>query len=292
MLSITYFIFILYNAGMSKIEKPPVTIDTIPEVYEYYVNNPVDERVTRFGYGAFSAIFRSHVSLWSEDAEQYIEDSLADGKQFILAANHLNTYDQFLLSSLTYKVPSLEPLIGNTFIPAKTDLFQNSWLRWMVEQLGAIPAYRGKDFKDRADPRRVISKDGLLDISTMRIDFGQNMGIYPEQTRNKHEPHRVQELRRGIGEIACMTIANKDLIILPVGNVVGTATPKQRKLPKKLDYIRSEFYDFRNSRHAYIHIGDPIEGPFESPQEVMDVLAPAMQASVDEALRRQEAAAS
>ncbi len=274
---------------MSKIEKPPVNIDTIPEVYEYYRDNPVNERVTRFGYGAFSAVFRSNVSLWSEDADQYLEHRLAEGKQLILAANHLNTYDQFLLSSLTFKVPSFKPLIGSTFIPAKTNLFQNRPLRWAVEQLGAIPAYRGKDFKDRNDPRREVSKSGLLNVSRERMDNGQSMGIYPEQTRNRHEPHRVQELRRGIGEIACMTSANPNVIILPVGNVVGTKKPSSRTLPKVLDGIRNELYDFRNSRHAYIHIGEPIEGPFSSPEEIMDKLAPAMQASVDEAIRLQSA---
>lgn len=275
---------------MSKIEKPPVTIDNIPEVYDYYQNNPVNEHVTRFGYKAFSTIFRSTVSLWNENAGEYLDEQLESGKQLILAANHLNTYDQFLLASLTYKVDSLEPLIGNTFIPAKTNLFQNKPLRWAVEQLGAIPAYRGKDFKDREDPRRIISKDGLVRTSTMRIDGGQSMGIYPEQTRNRSDHHRVQDLRRGIGEIICMSTVKSNLIILPVGNAIGTIEPKERKLPKALKNVRSEFYDFRNSRHAFIHIGEPIEGPFDTPDEVMDILAPALQASVDEAIRRQAAA--
>lgn len=56
---------------MSKIKKPPVNIDNIPEVYEYYRDNPVNERVTRFGYGAFSAMFRSHEARHTQSRGQF-----------------------------------------------------------------------------------------------------------------------------------------------------------------------------------------------------------------------------
>lgn len=275
--------FVLYNAVMSNPNKPPVSIENIPEVYEHYQDNDIDPRITRFGYATFSAIFKTHVSLWSEDADEYLSGQISDGKQLILASNHLNAFDQSLLSPLTLMVESLEPLIGTTFIPAKINLFQNRQLRWAVEHLGAIPAYRGKDFDDRLDPRREIAKEGLLATSIERMNRGQHMGIYPEQTRNRRDPHTVQQLRRGIGEIAFRTTANPNIMILPVGNVVGTLEPKERKLPKAVRGLRSELYDFRNSRHAYIHIGEPIEGPFDSPDQVMQQLAPAMQASVDTA---------
>lgn len=284
-----------YNARMSNIERPPVSIETIPEVYDFYRDNQINERFANLAHRTFGRVFQSQISLWHPDAEHQLQEDLDCGAQVVLAANHLNAYDQYVVAALPTQLDCFgTALVGNTFIPAKINLFQKDPLRWAVEQLGGIPAFRGKDFRNVPEEEvaglRTDATDRLIATSVNRMDRGQHMAIFPEGTRNAEEPDRVQTLRRGIGEIACATSASDKLLILPIGMRYGQVLPADSNLPRAAKKIRSELYDLNNARRAYLHIGEPLRGPFGTPEEVCDALRPALQDSLDKAIEFQQAA--
>ncbi len=81
----------------------------------------------------------------------------------VVAANHLTNYDVF---PLQFVLP--RPI----FYMAKEELFRNSFMDWLLRQLGGFPVYRGaKDEWAMNHARRVLEN-------------GQVLGIFPEGTRS------------------------------------------------------------------------------------------------------------
>ena len=267
--------------------KPEVTIDNISAVYDYYRDNQVNLPFVKTAHWLLGkTIDDSQISFWSPEAEDYIQDRLNDGAQVIFAANHQSAFDQFILAGLPGQLDCLRPMIGKTFIPSKTELFNEAkWQRWAIEQLGAIPAYRGKDFPEADDARRAQAAELLFDVSVARILGGQHMAGFWEGTRNKEQPHVVQKIQRGIGEIVCRAQTDVDLLILPIGYVYDERQPDSFVLPKKL---RKPVATAFNYFHPTIHLGEPLEGKFDSPDQVVVQLRPAMQGSLDTAIEHQQ----
>lgn len=277
------------NAGMKENSLPTITNENIPEVYEYYRDNPVNKNFANFAHHLFSAVFRTDVSLWSKDAEEYIDDSLAQESRLILTANHRTEYDQYVIASLPIRVNSFKPIIGATFIPTKTELFRDDTKkykarRWAIDQLGAVPTYRAKDFEAEDDCNRKIATDLLLDVSIERINNGQHMAIFPEGTRNKEKPLEVQKIHRGIGEIVCRSAVADKVVILPIGIVYGDKVPNEDRRPRRVAKLEKGVTNVVNALSPTVHIGEPLVGPFDRPETVRSALLPALQKSVDTAV--------
>jgi 1-acyl-sn-glycerol-3-phosphate acyltransferase len=170
---------------------------------------------------------------------------------------------------------------GTTFIPSKTNLFKTKPLRWAVEQLGAIPAYRAKDFTEEQTKLRRYATDDLIDVSVHRLTNGQNMAIFPEGTRNTEKPNEVQRLHRGIADIVCRAQVDRDFLILPIGIAYGEDKPKGASLAKSL---KAHAVKIRNAWAPSVHIGQPLETPLSGPEELKANLQLALQESVNVAV--------
>ena len=267
--------------------RPEVTIDNIPEVYEFYGNNQINFPFVKVAHWLLAhTIDDSQISFWNLNAQDYLHNRITDGAQVIFAANHQSKFDQFILAALPGQLECLSPMIGKTFIPSKIEAYnQSKWQRWAIDQLGAIPAYRGVDFPTPDDPRRELAAELLFDVSVGRISNSQHMAGFWEGTRNKKQPYIVQKIQRGIGEIVCRAQADADLLILPIGYVYSEKNAENVKLPNKLARPYAEFY---NKFHPTIYIGQPLEGEFHNPVDVIEKLHPAMQLSLDKAIVRQK----
>lgn len=232
-------------------KRPKVTIENSELVYEHYSESAMNPRFARLAFHGFAKIFRSNIS-WSEGVQETVDEFLTSGGQLVLAANHLSDYDQFVLAALPIQERVLRPLIGTSFIPAKQPLFAKPGLRHAVDALGAIPVFRRKDAEHRGD-----ATDQYLQACTTRLQHGQHMAIFPEGTRNKTEPEKVQKLFGGLGKTVCGSMV-ENLLILPVGINFADGVRKPR-----------------------VHLGELVTPPFTEPELVTKQLEANLQASVD-----------
>jgi len=272
-----------YNGTMTNYEKPPVDALHVAEVYNFYKDNPVHEPFLKFAHYVLGKAMRSEISYWDDYGPTYLEESIQKGTGIVFAANHRTNNDQYVLAGLPAQVNELAPMQGTTFIPSKTNLFQVRPLRWAVEQLGAIPAYRAKDFTDDQSNLRRIATDDLIKTSVHRVSRGQHMAIFPEGTRNYEKPHEVQKLHRGVAEIVCRAQVERDFLILPIGIAYGTENAKNLGI---MSVITRPLIKLRNSWTPHVHIGEPLETPFSDTDEVRQQLQVALQESVDIAIEK------
>lgn len=250
--------------------RPKIDLDNSAEIYDYYRDHRPNKLANQIGHIGMSLVFRPTVS-YGSGAQSKIAQLLNSKTRIILAANHLRFNDQFIIASLAYRERTLRPMTGNTFIPIYKPV-----LRYGLDAMDAVPTFRAKDIlkpdgsvdEVKTLPRKLASKR-LIATAIARINDGNNMAIFPEGTRNDESdtnPNIVQKLAPGIGLIACGLDPSVNYALLPVGIFYGHEG-KQLKTTK-----------------PFVHIGQPIPGPFNTPDDVLQTLHPAMQSCVDQAV--------
>ena len=270
-----------YTVTMTNSEKPPVDAMNIAAVYDFYKDNEVNQPFIKFAHFVLGTAMRSEITYWDEEGPEILGDAIEQGKVIIFAANHRTNNDQYVLAALPAQIDQLESMQGTTFIPSKTDLFKSKPLRWAVEQLGAIPAYRAKDFTEEQAILRRYATDDLIDVSVHRLTNGQNMAFFPEGTRNTEKPNEVQKLHRGIADIVCRAQVDRDFLILPIGIAYGEDKPKGASITRPL---KASAIKIRNSWAPNVHIGQPLETPISGSDELKASLQLALQESVNVAV--------
>ncbi|MDP2712112.1 MAG: 1-acyl-sn-glycerol-3-phosphate acyltransferase [Solirubrobacteraceae bacterium] len=117
----------------------------------------------------------------------------ADGP-LIIASNHRSFMDPFVIGML---------LRRPTYFVAKTELFHNRFVAWLLSSLGAFPVERGHGDRDAMITARAI------------LERGDVVVIFPEGTRTR--PGALGAPKRGVGRLALETGAP----VLPVA-LIGT----------------------------------------------------------------------
>ncbi len=133
--------------------------------------------------------------------EVYGKENIPADNKYIVAANHLSTLDPPLVCSVMKR--------GVAYM-AKKELFDNPFMRWWLNWLGAFAVDREK-----------------LGVSTIRTVMGIKdtnwvLGIFPQGTRQ--EPGEISDITKGFASLAKTT----KCAILPVGI---TGTEQVRRLP-------------------------------------------------------------
>lgn len=250
-------------------KKPPVKLDNYEQVYNFYRDFTPSDRATKIGFRAMSLIAKPNIS-YDPGAEEAAKQLINSAAKVIVAPNHVNDKDQYVVSALAKSQDSLRSLVGKTFAPAKESLFQSKALRAGVEIMGAIPVFRAIDIKTN-DPYQLelqrSATDKFIDTALYRImERDDNMAIFPEGTRNKVNSTEVQPLKSGIGIIVGKLSTETTVGIIPVG----------------LQYPEDESW-----RKPFIHVGNPmIIEDYYSQAQVIQELQPRMQNAVDEARDR------
>ncbi len=127
------------------------------------------------------------------------KENLPEHSEYILAANHLSTLDPPLVCSISKK--------GVAYM-AKKELFQNPFMKWWLDWLGAFAVDREH-----------------LGISTIKTvmsikQTGWVLGIFPQGTRQ--EPGKITNVTKGFASIAKKTKCG----VIPIG-IVGTQEVKR-----------------------------------------------------------------
>ena len=130
--------------------------------------------------------------------EVYGRENIPENNDFIIAANHLSTLDPPLVCAVMNK--------GVAYM-AKKELFQNPFMRWWLNWLGAFAVDR--------------EKLGVSTIKTVKALKETNwvLGIFPQGTRQ--EPGEISNITKGFASLAKSTKCG----ILPVG-ITGTNETK------------------------------------------------------------------
>ncbi len=105
-------------------------------------------------------------------------DHIPDGG-VILAANHRSFLDPFVVGCCLRR-----PI----YFVAKCELFENRFLGWLLNCLGAFPIRRGE------------SDEEAMTTALALLDGGEAVVIFPEGTRHRSGP--LHPPRRGVGRLA------------------------------------------------------------------------------------------
>ena len=127
------------------------------------------------------------------------KENIPKTRDFIVAANHLSTLDPPMICGIMD--------FGVAYM-AKKELFENVFMRWWLDWLGAFAVDR--------------EKLGVSTIKTVKAisDTDWVLGIFPQGTRQ--EPGLISNVTKGFASIAKTTKCN----ILPVG-ITGTHEVKR-----------------------------------------------------------------
>lgn len=133
--------------------------------------------------------------------EVHGKENLPKDNAYIAASNHISSLDPPLVCGVLNR--------GGAFV-AKKELFDNPFLRWWMNWLGAFGVDREK-----------LSIDTLKTVMNIK-QTGWVLGIFPQGTRQ--EPGKITGVTKGFAKIAKKTKCG----ILPIG-VIGT--DKHVKIP-------------------------------------------------------------
>jgi 1-acyl-sn-glycerol-3-phosphate acyltransferase len=244
-------------------KRPEISLQNHPEVYEFYRSHRQGQRAARFLHGALGLAFRARIG-FTDGAEDRLRSLFDSGRTVVLASNHVRAIDPCVIAGLPTHHDTLNPLVGSAFIPAKPSIFKYGVVRRLVDGLGAVPVWRENDAKTEQDARLIKSAStALLATCVAKMDAGEHMAIFPEGTRNKTDPARLQELKGGVGIMICRVSKVEQPAIVPVGISYGEA---------KLGALTPSVW-----------IGMPSDEPFAKPRQVMQWLPDQMQAAVTNA---------
>ena len=138
--------------------------------------------------------------------EVYGRENIPSNNNFIIAANHLSTLDPPLVCAVMNR--------GVAYM-AKKELFENPFMCWWLNWLGAFAVDR--------------EKLGVSTIKTVKnlTSTGWVLGIFPQGTRQ--EPGEVSNVTKGFASLAKSTKCG----ILPIG-ITGTQEVKRWPLTGKI----------------------------------------------------------
>ena len=128
-------------------------------------------------------------------------ENIPEDNSYIIAANHLSTLDPPLVCSVMKR--------GVAYM-AKKELFENPFMRWWLDWLGAFAVDREKLGVSTIKTVMTIKKTGWV------------LGIFPQGTRQ--EPGEISNITKGFAYLAKSTKCG----ILPVGI---TGTQEVKRLP-------------------------------------------------------------
>lgn len=189
---------------MRLLRRPEIRLDNYEEVYRYYRDHR-QPAIAELGYRAMSTFMNPTVT-YEEGAEDEIHDHILSGGQVVIAPNHLLNTDQYNIAALAASERVLHPLKRHTFVLARPDILsKNMAQRIGVDAMGAIPAWREKDDKDKTEEARQLRSAAtamLLETCVYRIvEHGDHAALFKEGTRNNGDVSRLLPFRNGGGNI-------------------------------------------------------------------------------------------
>jgi hypothetical protein len=205
---------------------PDMSPENYAEIYEYFENYEINQRVNRLGFAALTTLYRSAM-YFVGDADEVIADHVqATGDKppgsLEFVSTHSTMGDTGAATSLVLHEPFTH-LQENTLIPAKKDIFDWPIVKDIVPDLQAIPQLRG--FKD--EETKLAANEELIGVCTRYIDANGNVFIFGEGGRGDNSV--LRPLRTGFARIALGVKDPENLLTVPMAIVYRM--PRLKLLP-------------------------------------------------------------
>lgn len=240
--------------------RPEVTLQNYEQVYQHYGQDQLSPLLQRGLILAISKVYRPRVH-YIDYAKAALTERTAADARLLMACNHLIITDQFVIGAALRQNKSLQPLIGDVFIPSKIRYFHKPYPRSLLDKVGAVPVFRESDSDAGTD--RLLATRAFLSVAVDKVVSGQSMLIFPEGTRNLGDATKLGKVHGSIGRLAYMASkANIPVSVVPMGLWFGEEGNQHWLTPD-------------------LTIGLPINGPFESQGDVTAPLAEGMAACLE-----------
>ncbi len=240
--------------------RPQVRADNYARVYDYYAHHRASTAMAHVTHRLAGIHLNTHVS-FDPGAESQIGQALESGRRVMLAAHHVSLNDPRALAQLPLQSEACKLLLGNTFIGAKAGLFKYPILRHAVDNLGAVPVFRGKDVAKTKGASPTLARPAgaaFVKAGVAMLEAGLNGALFPGETRERYVPQTVPTLKHGMG--AMVVRAN---IEQPLVSAIGVY--------------------YTDPSTVYLHLSKLSDGSFERPPEVTEWTRDNMQRSVYQA---------
>ena len=209
--------------------RPEVSIENHEAVYEFYEHLEPGKFTLNSLHSVMSLMYRPKVGFGGETNSQ-ISEAVEKGASLIIATNHIAMTDQFPVAAVMKKEPSLQPLVGNTFVAAKPVFFKYSLIRPLVDRLGCVPVFRPQDLASEVSVEdQIAATHEFFKVSAHKLINGSSMFIFPEGTRSKDDRRIIGKVHSGVGRIASIASKEVDVAILPVGVWYGDGKKHSRR---------------------------------------------------------------
>ncbi len=271
--------------------RPEVSVESyaaIDELYGFYDEHIQSQVFARTAHFLLSKIYKPTTS-FALGAEDAIRQDIDDGRKLAIDPNHLTGDDQYVVVAVAEKEQVFHPLRGNTIIPTEPSLSSASLkrggqlLRWACDGLGSIPITRNEDYFERQGVELTPERKELVRYGAQRAsqtweykitEQPNHIAFFPESNRNRTDHTKVQPHKTGVIRSLLQASNQVGISMVPWGMYFGGEPTDYNKL------------DVPDKYTPHVHVGMPIQlEQFSSPDEVVSVLRPAMQACVDVAVR-------
>ena len=262
-------------------KRPVVSLENCDAVYDFYEGYDAHMGRARFAHALIGKVFKPDVSYLDASTPELVRAAIEESDVTILSSKHVNMNDPLHLVALGGLVGALESFAGSTVIPSKRPLFDLRIRRW-IDDLGAIPTYRRKDFAgpdgaldDAASAALAAANARLVDVCANLMRRGKNLAIFPESERSAKiegsDPSRVNPLKDGVARMYLHASDSVTIAIIPIGLCYRDSSSMLAK------------------RRPAIVMGTPLRGPYTDSAPLMADLAAAMQAAQSAAFDRLQA---
>ena len=262
---------------MSK--RPIVSIRNYESVYEHYSRQEIIPFIAKTGH------LLSDMAYWTKEnvhttssAKERIEHAIHHEatERILFFGNHQSNNDPFVAAAMFRSQEYMNPMISNISIVAKHTLFKHPMLRFLLDGIGAVPAFLSKrtsnEFFSQEEHTAFQRKSAqaMCEVVSSRMRNGHHLVMYAEVggRNNGETPHTVRPLHVGIGHIAC-SVGNSGLNVTMIP--LAVAYPENKTL---------------RHLHPHIVLGEPLRAnDYDNPYNLTEELRPLLQTAVNSAVR-------
>ena len=193
---------------MSKLKSKDFTLENHQQVYDHFADYEPSRLLVGLAANGLRKAYNPEVTI-DDETLKLVEERVESEQPLIFASNHLRIDDQFVIGAAIEAIPAMrEARKRGIFVPAKFEYFNGGRFtvitKPFTETLGGVPVFRRKGITPEQEPLFDEATESFIRMSAQKLALKQSMIIFPEGTRNKVDPHKVQKIYQGVAKTALL----------------------------------------------------------------------------------------